>query len=788
MRPVGGSAMAAALLMAAAAAAAVAPAPAAALRTYDASARLDETAILSWTLTPTAVRFGLVVTDAALFGENASAAAAWVGLGIGEPTSGSMVGADIVTAEFGSDPAACTLVNRHVPSVAVPLDSSTGGDAIFPEPDAPCAGETWRLSACAVDAAAGTVTMEVDRPLAAANAAQDRPVVAGRNVLMYAYGDGFGYHGGRRHGTEVDLTKSGGQAVATGGLAASGQLPADATASQLLTVPPYTISAERTDYACFSFEVELGAGPGGGRQIVAAEAVIDAASEAGKLVHHFVLLSCERDGGWADFAAGKSCLAEMPQCRDVVYGWAAGATPLIMPPEAGFPVSEVERFYILQVHYDNPDGLTGVVDRNSSVRLHFTDEPRAQEAGTINIGDPNVARFGQPVASDRNYTVACPGECTSQLAGPLTIYNSVLHAHRTALYLFTNQYRNGTFLRTLEGSAFWSNDHQRNTLFERADLLPGDRLEVTGSYDTAKIDAAGEEPPVTWGLGTPQEMLMSFLFVYPRPLRAEAASPNDTISYCGLVVVDEEGTPGTMCTNGQNLTPGVGVLPVNPLSDNGPVGWSPAFGGAPTCAVTGGGGSGGGGSPAATPAVGESPAVDDTPPPSPAPTDDDGDACFPADTTATVAGRGQVAMTDLRLGDTVRTADGSYSPIYLWSHADAAAVAPFVAITTTTTAAGAPVCAAGGGANGTATGAPTAPALHTLTVSAGHLLPIAAGGGCGGGDGAPLPAGAITPGVHALVAADGTARPVTAVSTVTRAGLYHPHTVAGNLEIGRAHV
>ncbi|KAK1864150.1 hypothetical protein I4F81_006700 [Pyropia yezoensis] len=576
-----------------------------------------------------------------------------------------MVGADIVTAEFGSDPAACTLVNRHVPSVAVPLDSSTGGDAIFPEPDAPCAGETWRLSACAVDAAAGTVTMEVDRPLAAANAAQDRPVVAGRNVLMYAYGDGFGYHGGRRHGTEVDLTKSGGQAVATGGLAASGQLPADATASQLLTVPPYTISAERTDYACFSFEVELGAGPGGGRQIVAAEAVIDAASEAGKLVHHFVLLSCERDGGWADFAAGKSCLAEMPQCRDVVYGWAAGATPLIMPPEAGFPVSEVERFYILQVHYDNPDGLTGVVDRNSSVRLHFTDEPRAQEAGTINIGDPNVARFGQPVASDRNYTVACPGECTSQLAGPLTIYNSVLHAHRTALYLFTNQYRNGTFLRTLEGSAFWSNDHQRNTLFERADLLPGDRLEVTGSYDTAKIDAAGEEPPVTWGLGTPQEMLMSFLFVYPRPLRAEAASPNDTISYCGLVVVDEEGTPGTMCTNGQNLTPGVGVLPVNPLSDNGPVGWSPAFGGAPTCA-------------------------------------------------------------------------------------------------------------------------PTAPALHTLTVSAGHLLPIAAGGGCGGGDGAPLPAGAITPGVHALVAADGTARPVTAVSTVTRAGLYHPHTVAGNLVIDGA--
>eukprot|EP00170_Pyropia_yezoensis_P006552 contig_26716_g6573 len=107
MRPASGSAMAATLMMAAVAAVVVAPTPAATLRTYASSARLDETAILSWTLTPTAVRFGLVVTDAALFGGNASAPAAWVGLGIGEPTSGSMVGADIVTAEFGSDPAAC---------------------------------------------------------------------------------------------------------------------------------------------------------------------------------------------------------------------------------------------------------------------------------------------------------------------------------------------------------------------------------------------------------------------------------------------------------------------------------------------------------------------------------------------------------------------------------------------------------------------------------------------------------------------------------------------------------
>lgn len=245
-------------------------------------------------------------------------------------------------------------------------------------------------------------------------------------------------------------------------------------------IPPYTISAKRTDSGCFSFEVDVGTG-GAGRLIVAAEAAIDAATTAGGLVHDSVLYSCERDQAWADFAAGKSCIAKPPQCRDIVYGWAACASPRIMPPEAGFPVSDAERTYILHIHYNSPDGLTGVVDRNSSVRLHCTDEPRALEAGTINIGDPNTELVGQPVSVDRNYTVVCPCECTSQLASRITIYNSALHAHRTALYLFTNQYRKGTFLRTLEGAACWSSDHQRPTLFKEADLVPGDRLEVTGA-------------------------------------------------------------------------------------------------------------------------------------------------------------------------------------------------------------------------------------------------------------------------------------------------------------------
>jgi Copper type II ascorbate-dependent monooxygenase, N-terminal domain len=62
--------------------------------------------------------------------------------------------------------------------------------------------------------------------------------------------------------------------------------------------------------------------------------------------------------------------------------WAKGFTPLILPDVAGFPVSDEERYFILQVHYDNPDGKEGVVDSTSGVLLHTTDTPRKLDAGT----------------------------------------------------------------------------------------------------------------------------------------------------------------------------------------------------------------------------------------------------------------------------------------------------------------------------------------------------------------------------------------------------------------------
>lgn len=150
------------------------------------------------------------------------------------------------------------------------------------------------------------ITLKVDRPLAAVNPAQDRPVAPGPNILMYADGHPHVRGWGRfwvprqpplRHVCPLDADGAGGP-WRRGCSSESGRLPADATASQTLLVPPYAVSPNRTDGACSSAEVALGGAGAAGWQIVAAEALMDKTMAAGKLVHHVILLCCEREELW----------------------------------------------------------------------------------------------------------------------------------------------------------------------------------------------------------------------------------------------------------------------------------------------------------------------------------------------------------------------------------------------------------------------------------------------------------------------------------------------------------
>jgi len=75
-------------------------------------------------------------------------------------------------------------------------------------------GHLVELVGCAVNTTTGTMVLKVERPLAAADAAQDWTFVNGTNVFLYAYDDGFGCHGSRRRSVEVDLSATGALSLA----------------------------------------------------------------------------------------------------------------------------------------------------------------------------------------------------------------------------------------------------------------------------------------------------------------------------------------------------------------------------------------------------------------------------------------------------------------------------------------------------------------------------------------------------------------------------------------------
>jgi desert hedgehog len=327
---------------------------------------------------------------------------------------------------------------------------------------------------------------------------------------------------------------------------------------------------------------------------------------------------------------------------------------------------------------------------------------------------------GEKVQSKVNYTIECPAECLSQLAGPVTIYNSFLHSHLTGKQMWTNLYRDGEDVKTIEGTAFWSNGNQRPTLFEKTELRPGDKLVIGANYDTSKRDASGDEP-VVWGLGTKDEMLMSFLFVYPRPARKGGAG---FLNYCGFGALN-----ASVCTDGLTLEPGVDVLDGAPLKigDGDDPGFSTEFGGAAQCQVAG----------KSDDAAGKKKSKDDN-------------SCFPADAVVQLESGATKRMDELAVGDRVLVAEGTYDTVFMFTHkvSDGASRA-FVRLTTDSGA--------------------------SITATPGHYIFVAGRGMVAAstvcvGDGLRLGAG----GVAAVVRAEG----------VVGRGLYNPQTVHGEIVVG----
>lgn len=251
------------------------------------------------------IHFALIVNDSdavKLSGEN------WLGIGIGEPSSGSMVGADIVTAEFDDNVNdSCTITDRYVPFTASPLRNPP---SLFPEPDE-CSESDWNLIACSRNETSGVMVLEVNRSLSVTDVRQDRTILPGLSSILGAYGKTFEYHGANRQSAKIKLFGDEDINELRG-------LPNNINGHVEIRAKSFQVPTSATTYACTSDVVPLNKVIKSDISIVEEPAMIIAVEpvindEATAMVQHISLFLCSGE-------SYASSISQTKVCNDNPYG------------------------------------------------------------------------------------------------------------------------------------------------------------------------------------------------------------------------------------------------------------------------------------------------------------------------------------------------------------------------------------------------------------------------------------------------------------------------------------
>lgn len=265
-----------------------------------------------------------------------------------------------------------------------------------------------------------------------------------------------------------------------------------------LRVDNFSVPPVETSYNCwdFSFSLDqLG-------HITAFDAVIDNVAH----VHHFVVTLTANPSGSPD---GYSCFDLE---GDMVWAWAPGETRFELPPEAGYLIGDTPGGNVtlrLQVHYNNPLGVTGQTD-SSGFDFYVSDQLREHNAGTLVFGDIDGIEIppGEPA---HEHVMTCRGEVTaSQLPEPIHVFGSSMHAHDLGSVLYSEQYRDGEMVREINRDDPFDFENQNMKPVD-FDILPGDQIVNHCFYDSTE-----RENTTFGGPGTQDEMCWNTIAYYPK--------------------------------------------------------------------------------------------------------------------------------------------------------------------------------------------------------------------------------------------------------------------------------
>jgi hypothetical protein len=373
----------------------------------------------------------------------------------------------------------------------------------------------------------------------------DESTLIGPRRVIAAWGDDpeMGYHGAKRARGAIRFFGTGNeQTTFQASMAQFSNGTFDLRASQ------YPIKTMETEYVeiCVTRDDLIAQGVPNTTDllnVIGYEPIVTSGSEP--YVHHFIVRG-NRDTTCGSFTS------------EIAYGWAPGGPPSSLPENLGAPLFGTDGFqaFLIQIHYNNPNLIDGVVD-SSGVRLYYTESPREYQVGVLQTGDPFLYLHGQAVGTGLTlHEFDCPGTCSSQiLQEPVTAISEMLHMHKTGVRVMNQQIRNNEVIRTgmIDVWEFEQNGVAM-ALQQPFTIQPGDGFRTSCYYrnndmnmnsNSSTITTKNEEEPsssssvfqsAVFGESSQEEMCIVYIMYYPRAtLKFDVGGFSGELSYiCGF--------------------------------------------------------------------------------------------------------------------------------------------------------------------------------------------------------------------------------------------------------------
>jgi len=196
-------------------------------------------------------------------------------------------------------------------------------------------------------------------------------------------------------------------------------------------------------------------------------------------------------------------------CAEMLFAWTLGQRGDDYLDDHALPIGAgVLEYLYLQVHYNNPTRVAGIID-SSGIELLYTPTLRQYDVGLLLVlahtGDINIP----PMLTDYATSAECPSDCTAKFSQPVTIITYSNHMHQIGKKVWLQHIRNGTELPEIHRDDHYDFTRQQSYRIKNT-LIPGDRLIVHCVWDSTS-----RTTNTTGGESSSEEMCVVGFQYYP---------------------------------------------------------------------------------------------------------------------------------------------------------------------------------------------------------------------------------------------------------------------------------